>query len=143
MSDYENMSSEELFELAKKRKEEEAVRKLAEAKAKIDELRAKRREIASHYNKELGAVDAEIKKLGGRSRKATAAGGAASRTPGVSAKIVEIVTSKGQASTKEIAAELVTAGIEPKNLSQTMAYLKRKGGLISVGHGTYAPPPGG
>lgn len=142
MSEYENLSSDELFELARKRKEEEKARQQAEAKSRIDELKARRREIASQFEKELKVVDAEIKKLGGRSRKPAPANGSAARTPGVSAKIVEIVKSKGQASTKEINSELIAAGIEPKNLSQTMAYLKRKGDLVSVGHGMYAPPGG-
>lgn len=145
MTDFENLSSDELFELAKKRKEEEKARKQAEVKLKIDELRAKRREVTSHYNKEVSALDAEIKKLGGPNRKPAAAPapGAVARTPGVSAKIVEIVKARGQASTKEINADLIAAGIEPKNLSQTMAYLKRKGDLVSVGHGTYSPAAGG
>lgn len=139
------LSSDELFELAKKRKEEEKALVQAESKAKIEALKAKRKEMVSQFNKELSNLDAEIKKLGGRaSRKAAAGGGAgtnnnSTRTPGISAKIVEIVKAKGQASTKDITAGLTAAGVQAKNLSQTMAYLKRKGDLVSIGHGMYAP----
>ena len=132
------LSSEELFEMAKQRKAEEEARIQAEAKKVVDELRAQRREIVARYNKELKAIEAQINKLTGRGRKASSAGSSA-RTPGVSAKIVEIVNAKGEISTKEINAELQAAGIEAKNLSQTMAYLKRKGDVVSVGHGKYAP----
>ena len=136
MSDLQDLSSDELFELAKRRKSEEEAKKQEEVKAQVDELKAKRREVVSRYNKELNAIDAEIRKLGGRSTRKSSGGG---RTPGVSAKIVEIVKEKGQVCTKDINAELVSAGIEAKNLSQTMAYLKRKGDVVSVGHGMYAP----
>jgi len=51
---------------------------------------------------------------------------------------MEIVKAKGQVSTKEIDAELRASGMEAKNLSQTMAYLKKKGDVVSAGHGVYA-----
>lgn len=131
------LSSDELFDLAKQRKAEEDAKRQAEAKAVVDKLRAKRREIVAKYNKELKAVDADINKLTGRGRKSSGSSG--SRTPGVSSKILEIVKAKGEISTKEINAQLESAGIEAKNLSQTMAYLKRKGDVVSIGHGKYAP----
>lgn len=127
------LSSDELFELAKKRKAEEKANQQAEAKKVADELRAKRREVAAKYNKELKAIDSKINKLTGRK----SSGG--SRTAGISSKILEIVKSKGEVSSKEINQQLKNAGIAAKNLSQTMAYLKKKGDVVSVGHGKYAP----
>jgi hypothetical protein len=135
----EHLSSDELFELAKQKREQEETSRQAEVKAQVEELKAKRSEILKLRNKEVNALDADIRKLTGKSRKGASHFG---RTPGVSAKIIEIIGARGEISTKEISAELRASGIEPKNLSQTMAYLKRRNQVISVGYGAYSLPQG-
>jgi hypothetical protein len=58
----------------------------------------------------------------------------------VSTKIIEIVQDAGEITTKAIGAQLTALGMKPKNLSQSMAYLKKRGEVVSVGHGIYRKP---
>ena len=130
-----NLSSEELYALAKEREEQEEAEAREAVKEHIDGLRQQRREMVARHRKELAAVDAEIRSLGGRApRSRRRAGG-----PSVTDQVLEIVTSAKKISTKEIKAELDNRGVVANNLAQTLAYLKRQGKVKSPARSIYAP----
>ena len=126
------MSSSELFELAQRRKQEEKNRLREAHKEQVEALRAKRRDVTARYKKDLAGIDAEIKALTG--------GGRAPRARGkvnVSQKVLDIIGAKGKASTSDIKQGLEAEGIAVGNLSQTLAYLKRMGRVVSAGRANY------
>jgi uncharacterized protein YciI len=128
----EEMTSGELFELAQRRKQEEKMRQREAHKEQLETLRAKRRELTGRYKKELANIDAEIKALSG--------GGRATRPRAkinVSQKVLELIGAKGKASTADIKQGLEAEGVAIGNLSQTLAYLKRMGRVVSAGRTFY------
>ena len=131
------LSSEELYELARQREEQEAAHAQQAARAQIEELRQKRKETVARHRKELAAIDAEIRGLGGR----TGPGGRRRSGSGVSVtdQVLDIVSQSKQISTKEIKAELGNRGVVANNLAQTLAYLKRQGKVQSPARSIYAP----
>ena len=131
------LSSEELYELARQREEQEAEQAQQAARAQIEELRQKRKEMVARHRKELSAIDAEIRGLGGR----TGPGGRRRSGSGVSVtdQVLDIVSQSKQISTKEIKAELGNRGVVANNLAQTLAYLKRQGKVQSPARSIYAP----
>jgi hypothetical protein len=131
------LSSEELYELARQREEQEAAQAQEAARARIDELRQQRRETVARHRKELAAIDAEIRSLGGR----TGPGGRRRSSSGqsVTDQVLDIVSQSKKVSTKEIKAELDNRGVVAKNLAQTLAYLKRQGKVKSPARSIYAP----
>lgn len=148
MSDYNNMTAEDLYNLAKQREIEEQKKVMQENQQKIAELREERRQLQLKHNKEireetrqlkirhkneLKDVNARIKSLGGRVSGASATG--KGRT-GASAAIVEILDA-GEMDTKAIREKLEAIGISVGNLGQTLAYLKRNGRVASVARGIY------
>ncbi len=145
-TDYNKMTAEELYNLAKQREIEEQTKVMQENQQKIAELREERRQLQLKHNKEireeirqlknkhkneLKDVNARIKAFGGRVSGALAKG----RT-GASAAIVEILDA-GEMDTKAIREKLEAIGISVGNLGQTLAYLKRNGRVASVARGTY------
>lgn len=131
-----DLSSEELYEMAREREQQEEARAQEAARAQIDELRRQRREATARHRKELAAIDAEIRKLGGRTgpgRRRSAAGGS------VTEHVLDIVGNSKKISTKEIKAELDNRGIVANNLAQTLAYLKRQGKVTSPARSIYSP----
>lgn len=130
------LSSDELYELARAREEQEAEEAREAARARIDELRNLRRDTVARQRKELAAIDAEIRSLGGRT------GGAKRRAGGgssVTEQVLDIVSQAKKISTKEIKAELENRGVAAKNLAQTLAYLKRQGKVDSPARSIYTP----
>lgn len=130
------MSSDELYELARVREEQEEEKEKQAVRGRIEELRAKRRETVARHRKELAAIDAEIRSLGGRakrSRRRNAASGS------VTEHVMQIVGNSKKISTKEIKAELEERGIVANNLAQTLAYLKRQGKVTSPARSIYSP----
>ena len=130
------LSSEELYELAREREEQEAAEAQEAVRAQIEELRTLRRETVARQRKELAAIDAEIRGLGGRAPR-----GKQRRSSGgsVTEHVYEIVSSAKKISTKDIKAELEQRGIVAKNLAQTLAYLKRQGKVASPSRSVYTP----
>ncbi|MBF0256566.1 MAG: hypothetical protein HQL47_08955 [Gammaproteobacteria bacterium] len=128
-----DLSSEELFRMAEQRRIEEQAQRQEATKQQVADLRAKIRQLDSQYKKDRAALESEISELTGKSTASKGAG----RTPGISAKIVEIIKAEGEISTRDINQKLKDAGIKAKNLSQSMAYLKKRGEVTSVGHGVY------
>lgn len=131
-----NLSADELYELARQREIQEAEEAKEAVRAQLDELRAKRRDTVSRHRKELAAIDAEIRSLGGRTprgRRRSAAGGT------ITDHVLDIVSSSKKISTKEIKAELDNRGVVANNLAQTLAYLKRQGKVSSPARSIYSP----
>lgn len=130
------LSSEELYELARKREEQEAAEAHEAARAQIDGLRQQRREILARHRKELAAIDVEIRNLGGRtgSRRRRSSSGVS-----VTEQVLDIVTKAKKVSTKEIKSELDKRGVVANNLAQTLAYLKRQGKVASPSRSIYTP----
>jgi hypothetical protein len=130
-----DLSSDELYELARVREEQEAAEAKEAARAQIEELRSARREMVAGHRKELAAIDAEIRALGGRSSRAKRRGSGGSVTD----QVLDIVSSAKKVSTKEIKAELENRGVVANNLAQTLAYLKRQGKVTSPARSVYSP----
>ncbi|MGD1984797.1 MAG: hypothetical protein PVF93_12930, partial [Chromatiaceae bacterium] len=129
-------SSEELYEMAREREQLEEAQAQEAARAQIDELRQQRRAAAARHRKELAAIDAEIRKLGGRTgpgRRRSASGGS------VTEHVLDIVGNSKKISTKDIKAELENRGVVANNLAQTLAYLKRQGKVTSPARSIYSP----
>jgi len=147
-NDYNNMTAEDLYNLAKQRETEEQKKVMQENQQKIAELREERRQLQLKHNKEireeirelkirhkneLKDVNAKIKAFGGRVSGASATG--KGRT-GASAAIVDILDA-GEMDTRAIREKLESIGISVGNLGQTLAYLKRNGRVASVARGIY------
>ncbi|MBK1691956.1 hypothetical protein [Ectothiorhodospira mobilis] len=134
----ENLSAQELYELARRREEEEREKIEQERREKLEELMAQRREMVARHKAELAALDKEIKRLGGgRKRAATRRSNGSSAN--LSRKVVDLLQEKGEMNTRQIKAELESRGLETRNISQTLSYLKRQGRLQNRGRGVYGP----
>ncbi|PYG03182.1 MULTISPECIES: hypothetical protein [unclassified Thioalkalivibrio] len=135
------LSAEELYALAREREREEEERKEAERKEKREALKEKRREMVARHKAELRELDRQIEELGGRvggRRKASSArGGRRGGGGSISQKLCDIVASQPEMSVKDIKAEAEKAGLDTRNISQTLAYLKRQGRLTSPRRGVY------
>lgn len=130
----EKMSADELYALAQQREQEEQQAQQEAIRQEVEALRAQRREVIAQHKKELAAIDAKIKKLGGRTgggRRRGAAGG------NVTNAVLEVLAG-GKASTRDIKAALDAKGVAASNLSQTLAYLKRTGRVTSPSRAVYA-----
>ena len=127
-----DLSAAELFELAQRRQQEEKDRQREALKEQVEGLRAKRRDAMARHKKELAAIDAEIRALSGGGRPARARG-----KVNVSQKVMDIIGGKGTASTTDIKKALDDEGVAAGNLSQTLAYLKRMGRIVSAGRANY------
>ena len=128
------MSAEELYALAQEREMQEQEVQQAALREQIEALRAERRDLIAAHKKSLAAVDAKIRKLGGRAGR-----GAGRRSSGgnITAKVLEVLAN-GKASTKDIKAALDSQGVTANNLSQSLAYLKRTGRVTSPSRAVYA-----
>lgn len=139
--DIQELSSEELYALARKREKEEAEREEKKLVKQREALKAKRKELLAEQRKELAELDREIQKLGGTVRRRAPA--KARRERG-GATIVDqlcaIVATQPEMAVSEIREKAEEAGIETQNLSQTLAYLKRQGRLGSPRRGVYTTP---
>ncbi len=133
-----NLSSVALYKLAKERKQEEMAKQQEANKEKLTTLRLKRRELVAKQKKALAKLDAEIKKLGGKSpgsspRKRSSVGN-------ISAEVLAAITEAGEINTQDLKAALAQKGIIAGNLGQTLAYLKRQGKISSPSRAVYAVP---
>lgn len=138
-----DLTAEELYALAREREQEEAERREREVKGKRDELKTQRKEMLARHRKELAEIDRMIEELGGSTPKARASrrrrrGAGAAGT--ISQQLCEIVATQPEMSVGEIREQAEKAGIDTKNISQTLAYLKRQGRLASPRRGVYSAP---
>ena len=125
-------SADELYALAEEKKQQEDSLQKEALKEQINQLKAQRRDLVTQQKKELAVIDAEIRRLGGRVRSRSRNG------VNVAEAVLSIVQAAGEISTKEIKAELDRQGIVASNLSQTLAYLKRQGRVVSPARSQYA-----
>lgn len=130
-----DLSSDELYRLAQEREEQEAAAAKEAAREQIEELRNQRRELVARHRKELAAIDAEIRALGGRGSRGKRRGGSGIS---VTDQVLDIVSKSKKVSTKEIKAELESRGVVANNLAQTLAYLKRQGKVVSPARSIYS-----
>ncbi|WP_456407099.1 hypothetical protein [Thiolapillus sp.] len=130
------LSAAELYKLAKKRELEELQKTMEANKEKLAALRIKRRELVAKQKKELRKLDAEIKRLSGKSstRKGRKSGGS------VTEKVVAIIAKAGKISTSDLKTELKKKGVSTGNLPQTLSYLKRQGRIVSPARTIYQIP---
>ena len=133
-----DLSSEELYALAREREQQEAERREQEIKQKRDELKAQRKEMLARHRKELAELERQISEMGGvvpraRGGRRRGAGGGT-----ISQRLCDIVATRSEMTVGEIRDQAEAAGIDTKNISQTLAYLKRQGRLASPRRGVYA-----
>ncbi len=131
---FEELSSDELYELAKAKEAEEMERQREAARAELDAAKAERKALLTRHRKELAAVDAKIRKLGGR---VAARGGKGGGRGNISNTVLDILSDKKKHSTKQIKEELAKRGVVAANLNQTLAYLKRQGKVKNPARSVY------
>ena len=138
--DIADLSAEELYALAREREQQEAESRERANKQELDALKTKRKEILARHRKELAEIDRQIRDMGGAVPKARA-GGTRRRAGGgagtISQKLCDIVATQTEMSVSEIRDQAENAGIDTKNIRQTLAYLKRQGRLASPRRGVY------
>ena len=132
--DFNNMSAEELFKLAKQREADERKWIAEENKQKIAELREERKQLLLRHKKEINEINSKIISLGGRVADASAA--KKGRT-GVSAAIMGFLEEVGEMDTTAIREKLDEIGVSVSNLGQSLAYLKKNGKVSIVSRGVY------
>ena len=130
-----DMSAEELFELARQKEQQEAEAQREAHKARVEELREQRKQLIAEHKKAIAAIDRELKELG----KGRGSSSAAGRGRGDQSKtMLEIIAKHGPISTADLKAKLQEQGLDTKNLSQQLNYLKRRGAVTTPARATYA-----
>jgi hypothetical protein len=135
--DFNNMTAEDLYKLAKQRELDERKLIAEENKQKIAELREERKQLQARHKREINEVNSRITALGGKVTGTAATG--KGRT-GISAAIVELLDDVGELDTTTIREKLNAVGVSVGNLGQTLAYLKKNGKVTSVSRGVYRKP---
>ena len=128
------LSSDELYELARSREQQELDEAREAAQARVEELREKRKAITAKYRKDVAAIDREIAKLGGRrpTRRRRARRGDASQA------ILAAIGKAGKISSADLRSALEAQGADVSNLAQRLNYLKRQGQIVSPSRAVYA-----
>lgn len=131
----EELTSDELYELAKAKEAEERERQREALRTELEETKAELKALRARHRKEQAALEAKIRRLSSRlnSREGKVKG----RRGGVSSAVLEILSDNQEHSTKEIKETLASRGIVAANLNQTLAYLKRRGKIKSPAHSVY------
>jgi len=135
--DFNNMTADDLYKLAKQRESDEQKWIAEENKQKIADLREERKQLQARHKKEINEVNSRIRALGGKVAGASTTG--KGRT-GISAAIVELLDEVGELDTTAIREKLNSIGVSVGNLGQTLAYLKKNGKVASVSRGVYKKP---
>ncbi len=135
--DFNNMTADDLYKLAKQRESDEQKWIAEENKQKIADLREERKQLQARHKKEINEVNSRIRALGGKVAGASTTG--KGRT-GISAAIVELLDEVGELDTTAIREKLNSIGVSVGNLGQTLAYLKKNGKVDSVSRGVYKKP---
>lgn len=125
-----NMSSQELYRLAKEVEAQERANS-SETAERVAALKAERKALVAEQRKALNALDREIAKLtGGGSRRGGAQRGQ------LSGRVLEMLAD-GLATGRDLRARLSSEGIDATYLSQCLAGLKNQGKVTSPERGTY------
>ena len=131
-----NMSAEELYELARQREQQESS-KADETREQIAALKQQRKELVSAHNKALKAVDREIAKLqGGKGSRGKRSGNRAPRGQ-LAERALALVAKKGPIKGRDLKALLEKEGLDATYIAQTLATLKKKGQVTSPERGVY------
>ena len=133
----EELSSEELYALAREREQAEAKAQAAQLAEQRAELRAQRKEMLARQRKELAEIEREIEKLGGAVRRSRPTR-KSSDGPTIVDQLCDIVATQPTMTVQEVREKAEAVGVGTQNLSQTLAYLKQKGRLVSPQRGVYA-----
>jgi aspartokinase len=129
-----NLSSTELFELAKAKEEEELLQERERSKEILRGLRKERRMLIAEQRRALAIIDAKIAAHSGVKNTS----GEGNRRSGSSKQVLAVLVSAGgPLSTAAIREGLRTRGVSVGNLGQTLAYLKRRGRVTSPGGALY------
>ena len=132
--DFNNMTADDLYKLAKQREVDERKWVAEENKQKIADLREERKQLQARHKREINEVNSRISALGGKIPVTSTTG--KGRT-GISAAIVELLDEVGELDTTAIREKLNSIGVSVGNLGQTLAYLKKNGKVDSVSRGVY------
>lgn len=137
--DIQEMSADELFELARQREKEEKELEKESVREEIAELEAQKKELNAEYKAAIGELDKALRKLRKKAGIAKRTSGASSgaRKGSTTARVLEIIGQSKSASSKDIKAHLESEGVATKYLPQTLASLKRQGKIASAGRGVY------
>lgn len=136
------MSAEQLFQLAEQRKQEELEQQRAEREARLEELKELRKTLIAEHKKALAEIDKELGRLQPRARNR-------SRTPSSTTTngrkadyetLIGLVAQHGPVSSKALKAHLEVAGISTDQLAQKLGYLKRQGRLETPERAVYRIP---
>ena len=132
------LDAETLYRLAREKEAEEERARVEANKERIKELKAERKAMLARHLRELADLDNELEQLGGSASKSKLA--KRTRTTSadtISARLVEMIRQGGEMHTGAIRQQAENEEISVKNLSQTLAYLKRTGRLASDRRGYY------
>jgi len=140
--DLSGLDAETLYRLAREKEQEEERARVEANKEKIKALRTERKAMLARQAEELMALDRELEVLSGvKASKAQAAKktGQTRALPEdtISAQLVGLIQAAGELHTQDIRVQAEEQGLSVKNLSQTLAYLKRTGRLDSPRRGVY------
>lgn len=136
MTDLNNLSSEQLLQLYEERKKQEEAARLESMKHEIQGVKDSLRELDAQYKRDRAALENKLAELVGKPRRKRS-GERAARNEGISNRVLEIIQSHGEISTKEINRILESEGKKPKNLSQSMTYLKKRNQVMATSRGHY------
>ena len=133
-----DMSSEELLELAKIRRREEAEVARRECRDELNNLRQQRRELIKAHNKAIHSIDNQIKKI--RLKMSPTGTLPATDAPSggnISKAVLSTLEANDEMSTQQLHEVLGHANLNTTNLSQTLSYLKRQGKVVSPARSIY------
>ncbi len=137
-----SMTSEELYELARKKEKEEREKERERVAGEIARLQEEKARVRREYRKKVSEIDRKIRALGkkaGATAKTRKRAGKTGTTRGaVSATVLGLFDKSGKkVTTAEIRGALDAAGLETGNLPQLLSYLKRRGRIKSTARGVY------
>ena len=138
------MTSQELFDLAKLRRNEEAQLARKELRDELNNLRQERRDLEKEYKKSVNAVEKQIDAIKEKMSPDMPAEKRHSRNNGggsISHAVIEALRAAGQpVDTASLHKALTQAGFDTSNLSQTLSYLKRQRKVVSPVRAVYQLP---
>lgn len=138
MNSINDLSADELFRLAEQKRVEEHETATAHLREELKLLNEKRKELLQDHKRTINDIDRQInsitKKIGGAPKSTSTTGRGRS---GISKSIVEILSIHGPTATTQIKQLLDEKGVDAKNVSQQLAYLKRRGLVTNTARGVY------
>jgi len=132
----ENMSAEELYELAREREQQEAAQ-ADQSKEQIAELKQQRKALVAEHNKALKVIEKELTRLqGGKKARGGKRRNGAPRGQ-LSTRALELVTKHGPIKGRDLKARLEGEGLDATYIAQVLAGMKKKGQVTSPSRGLY------